>query len=157
MAGVRYSSHVPSFEPSFDDAVRWHVYDVTMREGAPPPASRLSEAMDRPLAEIRAALERLAAARMLVLREGEILMAGPFSAVPTPFRVTTAHFSGYGNCIWDALGIAGMLQQDVEVDTSCGDCGAAMHVAVRDGQVAGSGLIHFALPARQWWQDIVFT
>ena len=154
---MRYSSHVPSSELSFDDAVRWRVYDVTMREGAPPLASRLSEAMDCPLTGISAALERLAAARMLVLRDGEILMAGPFSAVPTPFRVTTSNFSGYGNCIWDALGIAGTLQQDVEIDTSCGDCGAAMHVAVRDGQVAGSGLIHFALPARQWWQDIVYT
>lgn len=157
MASVRYSSHVTSLESGFDDSVRWHVYDVAMREGAPPPASRLGEVMDRPLAGIRAALERLAAARMLVLREGEILMAGPFSAVPTPFRVTTARFSGYGNCIWDALGIAATLQEDVEVDTSCGDCGAAMRVAVRGGRVAGSGLIHFALPARLWWQDIVFT
>jgi Alkylmercury lyase len=140
-----------------DDDVRRHVYDVTMREGAPPLASRLSELMDRPLSEIGASLERLAAARMLVLRDGEILMAGPFSAVPTPFRVTTSAFTGYGNCIWDALGIAATLQSDVAIDTSCGDCGAAMQVAVRDGDVIGSGTIHFALPARQWWQDIVFT
>jgi Alkylmercury lyase len=140
-----------------DDDVRWHVYDVTMREGAPPLASRLSESMNLPPSEIGASLERLAAARMLVLRDGEILMAGPFSAVPTPFRVTTSAFTCYGNCIWDALGIAATLQCDVAIDTSCGDCGAAMQVAVRDGAVTGAGTIHFALPARQWWQDIVFT
>src|SRR5215212_5468851 len=104
-----------------------------MREGAPPLAARLSESMDRPLSEIGASLERLAAARMLVLRDGEVLMAGPFSAVPTPFRVTTPTFSCYGNCIWDALGIAATLRCDVGIDTSCGDCGAAMHVAVRGG------------------------
>jgi hypothetical protein len=142
---------------SFDDDVRRQVYGVTMREGAPPTASRLGEAMSLAPSEVAASLERLAAARMLVLRDGEVLMAGPFSAVPTPFRVTTPAFTCYGNCIWDALGIAATLQCDVEIDTSCGDCGAAMHVAVRDAEVTGSGTIHFALPARQWWQDIVFT
>jgi hypothetical protein len=140
-----------------DQRVRWVVYDVTMREGAPPLASRLATLLDMPLDDVRASLQRLASARMLVMQEGEILMAGPFSAVPTPFRVTTPELSCYGNCIWDALGIAATLQSDAEVSTSCGDCGAAMHVAVRDGAVAGEGLIHFALPARQWWQDLVFT
>lgn len=140
-----------------DEDVRWQVYDVTMREGAPPLAARLSASMNRPPAEISASLERLAASRMLVLRDGEVLMAGPFSAVPTPFRVRTSRFSCYGNCIWDALGIAATLQSDVTIDTSCGDCAAAMHVAVRHGEVIGTGLMHFALPARQWWQDIVFT
>jgi hypothetical protein len=140
-----------------DEDVRWHVYDVTMREGAPPRASRLSTALDRPLSDIHAALERLAAARMLVLCDGEILMAGPFSGVPTPFRVTTPDFATYGNCIWDALGIPATLQCDAAIDTSCGDCGSAMRIDVRDSAVRGSGTIHFALPPRQWWQDVVFT
>ncbi|HEX6099281.1 MAG TPA: organomercurial lyase [Thermoanaerobaculia bacterium] len=142
---------------SIDDDVRRHVYDVTMREGTPPSASRLGELASLPPGEVAASLERLAAARMLVLRDGEVLMAGPFSAVPTPFRVTTPTFTCYGNCIWDGLGIAATLQCDVDIDTSCGDCGAAMRVAVRGAEVRGSGTIHFALPARQWWQDIVFT
>src|SRR5688572_26527125 len=86
-----------------DQRVRWVVYDVTMREGAPPLASQLAIFLDMPLDDVRASLQRLASARMLVMQEGEILMAGPFSAVPTPFRVTTSEFSCYGNCIWDAL------------------------------------------------------
>lgn len=140
-----------------DQRVRWVVYDVTMREGTPPLASQLAALLDMPVDDVRASLQRLASARMLVMQEGEILMAGPFSAVPTPFRVTTSEFSCYGNCIWDALGIAATLQSDVEIATSCGDCGAATCIAVRDGVVEGDGLMHFALPARQWWQDIVFT
>ena len=34
-----------------------------------------------------------------------------------------------------------------------------MAVTVRDGQVTCEprGIVHFALPARQWWDDIVFT
>jgi hypothetical protein len=102
---------------------------------------------------------RLAGGRILVLQRdsGEILMAPPYSAVPTPFAVETSHYATYGNCIWDALGIAAMLGIDAKIVTSCGDCGTAAEVVVEDGAVRGDGLIHFALPARQWWNDIVFT
>lgn len=142
-----------------DDQTRWHVYDVTMREGAPPLKARLAELLSVSEADVVASLQRLAAARMLVLQPGadEILMAGPFSAVPTPFRVTLEAFSCYGNCIWDALGIAATLQADAEIDTSCADCGVATRIGVHSGQVAADGFLHFALPPRMWWQDIVFT
>lgn len=135
-----------------DDETRFLIYDITMREGAPPTQARLG-------ADAVESMKRLAAARMLVLQPetDEILMAGPFSAVPTPFRVTLDAFSCYGNCIWDALGIAAMLRKDASIETSCGDCGAATCIGVRDGKVSGDGFMHFALPPRMWWQDIVFT
>jgi hypothetical protein len=67
-------------------------------------------------------------------------------------------YSCFGNCIWDALGIAAMLKQNARIKTACGDCGTAMEVAIIDGEVQGGlGSIHFAIPARQWWDDIVFT
>lgn len=139
-----------------DQELRVAVYEITMREGAPPSSARLSEIMQAPVAE---ALQRLADAHMLVLQpdRGEILMAGPFSAVPTPFRVTLDEFSCYGNCIWDALGIAATMHADARIDTSCGDCGAAVRIDVHDGDVIGDGWVHFALQPRLWWDDIVFT
>jgi hypothetical protein len=142
-----------------DDRTRWHVYDVTMREGAPPLKARLASLLGIGEEETAASLQRLAAARMLALQPGadEILMAGPFSAVPTPFRVTLDAFSAYANCIWDALGIAATMQADARIDTSCADCGVAARIAVRGGNVFGDGFMHFALPPRVWWQDIVFT
>ena len=142
-----------------DDEVRWHVYDVTMSEGTPPSRARLAELLDTTEENVAAALQSLATGRMLVLQPetGEVLMAGPFSAVPTPFRVTLAAFSCYGNCIWDALGIPVTLRADARIDTSCGDCGAATRIDVVSGEVVGEGFIHFALPAKVWWQDIVFT
>ena len=107
---------------------------------------------------MRESFARLAAAHVLVLQpNGEILMAPPFSAVPTPFRVVAGEISAFGNCIWDALGIPAMLESDAVITTSCGDCGEAMQVHVTDDRVSGEGLLHFALPARQWWNDIVFT
>ncbi|HEX8171365.1 MAG TPA: organomercurial lyase [Thermoanaerobaculia bacterium] len=141
-----------------DEQVRFHVYDVTMREGAPPSSARVAELAGVSHNDARAALQRLADAHMLVLqRSGEILMAGPFSAVPTPFRVTLPRFTCYGNCIWDALGIAAMLRENATIDTSCADCGGAAKIEVEDGALHGEGFMHFALPPRQWWADVVFT
>lgn len=126
-----------------------------MREGRPPLSSRIDGAQPEVLASFR----RLADAHMLVLQPegGEILMAGPYSAVPTPFRVRANGVDAYGNCIWDALGIPAMLQSDADIDTSCADCGMSAAIRVRGAQMEGEGLMHFAIPARHWWKDLVFT
>jgi hypothetical protein len=90
-------------------------------------------------------------------------MANPLSAVPTPFLVVTEQpqepRQWYGNCIWDALGVISMLQVDGKVVTSCGCCGEEMTVTVTGKKATPQpdGIVHFALPARRWWDDIVFT
>ena len=115
-----------------------------------------------PVADVLGALQRLAAGHVLVLQPdtGEILMANPFSAVPTPFVVELAPggYSCFGNCVWDSLGIAAMTGQDARIKTACGDCGTAMEVTVANGSVQqAEGLVHFAIPALHWWDDIVFN
>ena len=153
------SIDVPVNSDAIDRQVRREVYDFTMGSGSPPHASQLAQALSLDHQQIRESLARLAAAHILVLQpeSGEILMANPFSAVPTPFRVAVDGFLACGNCIWDALGIPAMLKADATIDTSCADCGTAMRIAVADGKVSGEGLLHFAVPAREWWNDIVFT
>jgi hypothetical protein len=119
-----------------------------------------TQTLDLSLAEVKASLERLASAKVLVLQpeSREVLMAPPFSAVPTPFAVSAADRVYFGNCIWDALGIPAMLSCDARVETSCGCCGEAMSVSVEDQSLQTSeGLVHFAIPARRWWEDIVFS
>ena len=143
-----------------DVRVRSHVYGVTMQRGYPPTIAEISAALSLAQADVRATFERLAAGRALVLQpgSGEILMAEPFSAVPTPFVVEVGGFSCYGNCIWDALGVAVMLKQEARIKTACGDCGMALQLTVAGGLVAGdAGVAHFAVPARHWWNDVVFT
>jgi len=139
-----------------DDQVRARVYDVTMHSGRPPLVADLAAHFGADAAEVADSLQRLAAGRVLVVRD-EVVMAAPFSAVATPFVVDSGSVSYFANCIWDALGIPAMLHRDAEIRTSCGDCGTGMTVRVEDGVAHGDGLIHFALPARQWWNDIVFT
>lgn len=143
-----------------DLQVRYHVYDGCMKRGQPPLIDELPSILNVSTEQISNALANLAEAHMLVLQRdsGEILMANPFSAVPTPFIVETPKFSCYGNCIWDALGIAAMLNQDVSIKTSCADCGYALELRIVQSKVSGpDAIVHFAIPARHWWDDIVFT
>lgn len=143
-----------------DTLIRQHVYDVTLALGSPPTVADLCLATNLPEAEVRTSLQRLSADHVLVLQRQsrEILMAAPFSAVPTAFLVQTPRYSAFANCIWDALGIPAMLGETAVVRTTCGCCGERMELAVGiDGLETTDGVIHFAIPAARWWEDIVFT
>jgi hypothetical protein len=104
------------------------------------------------------ALQRLHDAHALVVGDdGEILMANPFSAVPTPYRVEAAGGSWYANCAWDSFGIPAALRADGHVSTTCGDCGDPIEIDLRDGPAPADDVFHVVVPARRWWDDIVFT
>ena len=146
--------------PNQDSLIRHHVYAMTMAVGLPPTVADLCLATRIPEPELRAGLRRLAAGHILVLQpeSGEILMAAPFSAVPTAFLVQTPRYRSFANCIWDALGIPAMLSEPAVIRTGCGCCGENMELKVGTGGLeAGEGIVHFAIPAARWWEDIVFT
>jgi hypothetical protein len=51
-----------------------------------------------------------------------------------------------------------MLQADARIDCSCGCCGEAMQLEVRAGELGPvEGVVHFAVPAHRWWDDIVYN
>src|SRR4249919_3381112 len=87
-----------------------------------------------------------------------IRMAPPFSGVETSFRVKVQDNVYYANCAWDALGIAAALQADAKIEASDGYSGEPIMLEVRNGQpVPQSCVIHFAVPAAHWWDDILYT
>ena len=58
----------------------------------------------------------------------------------------------------DAFGIAAALDADARIETTCPDCGEALEVEVVDRRPEPDDLVaHFLVPARHWWDDIVFT
>jgi hypothetical protein len=147
-------------ETAFDDEVRRYVYDHVFQEELPPTIAQTASALSVAADNVEASFQRLADGHILVLQRGtgEILMANPFSAVPTPFLVRAGDRSWYGNCIWDAAGIPAMLGQDAAIEASCGCCGTAMHLKVVNGSLEDApGIAHFAIPAAHWWDDIVFN
>jgi hypothetical protein len=145
---------------SLDASLRRHVYDVTLARGTPPAIGELGAMAGASEDAVREGLRQLAATRVLVLQpeSDEILMAPPFSAVPTPFLVRTTRHASYANCAWDALGVPVMLDDAAEITTACGCCGESLTLtADRRTSPAGRGVMHFAVPARHWWDDLVFT
>jgi hypothetical protein len=145
---------------SFDNDVRLAVYARFIKDRRAPTRAEIASHLSCSEAEIRDSFQRLADAHVLVLQPGsrEILMANPLSAVPTPFPVESSRGEFWGNCIWDALGIIAMLGGSGRVKTSCGCCGEAMMVEVRENLLlAVGGVVHFAIPAAHWWDDIVFN
>jgi Alkylmercury lyase len=103
---------------------------------------------------------RLHEAHALVLEPDAdaIRMANPFSAVPTPYCVLARERWWYANCAWDAFGICAALEVDGRVESACPDCDEPYAVEVRDRQIDRADLLfHVLVPARHWWDDIVFT
>jgi Alkylmercury lyase len=130
-------------------------------DGRPPTAVETGEVLDLPTEEAEAAYERLEQAHVIVLAPGstDVWMANPLSAVPTPFRVITDDGrSWWGNCVWDGLGVLAMVGADGVVSTSCPDCGDPLDLRVSDSELEPvDAVVHFAVPAAHWWDNIGFT
>lgn len=145
----------------FDTTVKLNIYETIARTTQAPTSRDVAKALSAPLQEIEAAFERLHKKRLLVPEPGDpsrIRMAPPFSGVETPFRVKVRDKVYYANCAWDALGIPAALDQEAVVEASDGHSGEPMTLEVRDGQpVPQQCLIHFAVPAARWWDDIIYT
>jgi hypothetical protein len=144
----------------FDTTVRLALYKEFLRASSPPTAEGLATQLQYSADEVRGALERLAAGKAIVLQpeSREVLMANPLCSVPTPFRVRTQDRSFFGSCVWDGLGIMAMLQSDSVLDTSCACCGEGMTIQRSGGRILpAAGVIHFAISAKRWWENIVFT
>lgn len=139
--------------------VRHAVYR-TFAEGGIPLAASLGTQLHLPLDDVRGAYERLHEAHALVLdpHSREVWMALPFSAVPTPFRVDGGGRSWFANCAWDMFGIPALLHGDARAETTCQDCDAPIVYRIEGGQLLDAhGVVHFAVPAHRWWEDIGFT
>jgi hypothetical protein len=147
--------------PVADNDVRLHILRELIASGAAPTVRNTGAALGLSEFDAVAAYERLAANRVIVLKPGtrDVLMAAPLSAVPTPHVVRMADgLSHYGNCVWDALGAIAMRGMDGDVETVCADCESPLRLTVRNGALATSdAVVHFAVPAARWWENIVFT
>jgi hypothetical protein len=146
---------------SIDRDVRLAIYRSVVEAGRPPTAPGLADVLGLPTDEIESSFRRLADGHVIVLAPGTpyLWMASPFSAIPTPFEVEVGDRRYFGNCIWDALGIPACLHADARIRTFCPDCSEPLSLDVRDGALDGrvEGVIHFAVSAAHWWDDIGST
>ena len=145
----------------FDTAVKLNIYETIAATAHAPTSADVAKALSTSPEEVEVAFERLHKQRLLVPEPGNpsmIRMAPPFSGVETAFRVRVQDKAYYANCVWDALGIAAALQADAIIEAEDGQSGEPMLLEVRNGQpVPEECVIHFAVPAAHWWDDILYT
>jgi hypothetical protein len=143
-----------------DLAIRHFVYHHFALETRPPSVVETAEAFGLAEEQARAAYERLDHNHFFFLDPGttNIRMANPFSAIPAQFTVRVGQKSYWANCAWDMLGIPAALQEDATITAEYEDTLETVVMEVKDGQVVhGGGLVHFPLPARQWYDDLILT
>lgn len=107
-----------------------------------------------------AAYEGLHQRHALFLEPGthKILMASPFSGIQTQFEVYANGKTYFANCAWDSLGIPATLHEDAKIEAVCSQTGGPIHLSIMDGQVSNSdALVHFLVPFKHWYNDLVFT
>lgn len=87
-----------------------------------------------------------------------ILMANPFSAISTDFKVHANGKTYFANCAWDMLGIPAAMGCDAVIDTAFTESNDSVQLEVKNGKVTNSEyLVHFPLPFARWYDDLVFT
>jgi Alkylmercury lyase len=98
---------------------------IFLRDGGPIPVADITGAS--PDGDVESALVRFDDEDIIRVRAGQIDLAYPLSALPTPFRVRLPRGrQRYACCATDALGMAPMVGGSVEIESTCHHCGEAL-------------------------------
>ena len=151
-------------DESRQQRVRLFIFEHFLEHSAPPVVEQVMNEFSLSRAAAAEVLRDLEAARHIALVKGtdRILMAFPFSAIATPFRVTANLRSYFANCAWDAIAFHAMLGgTDVQVDSFCHHCAQPIHVELSGGNATNvdppESLVYLALRPTEWWSDIITT
>jgi hypothetical protein len=143
----------------FTNLVRQTIYTQTVATGHVPTIADIAVHLGLREDVVRAACRTLADAHVVIFRRDgrELWAAPPFSAVPSAFRVRAGSRSWFAPCAWDAFGIPAASKADVNIDASCAWTGETLPAGVRGKKAYGHGVIHLVVPARHFWDDIIYT
>ena len=143
-----------------DWKLRAEVYRLLIVTFEAPGTEDLAQALGISATDVEAGLLRLERNHLIVLASGETRpwMVHPFSTVPTEYPVETDGGRYWANCAWDSLGIPAVIGRDTWTRTRCAETGEPIEYGIRDGKlVAADAVIHFAVPARRWYDNVAFT
>jgi alkylmercury lyase-like protein len=145
----------------FDTSVKLKIYEMVARTTRMPASIDIALLIGSSIADVEQAFQRLYEKRLLVLEPGtssRIRMAPPFSGIETEHRVKIEDKLYFANCAWDAFGVAAALKRDADIESTCADCGELLTFQIREEKpLPQEGVVHFAVPAAQWWRDIIYT
>ena len=142
-------------------SVKLAIYDHFATTSHAPTVGDLATKLGIAPEEVQHAFGELHKQRLLVpepVDPSRIRMAPPFSAIPTSFRVTVGAKAYHANCVWDSIGIPAALHADGMVRARDGHSREAMTLVIRNGTPKPTPcVIHIAVPASHWWDDIIYT
>jgi hypothetical protein len=147
-------------DDTFDLALRTAVYRQFAITGQSPSLDTMREAIGATSEQIVDGYRRLYAKRMLVPADdfASIMMAPPFSGIPTQHEVTVNGKKYFANCAWDAFGVVSALGGTGEVLSRCEQTLEPLLLQLTpDGPSSSRWLFHCVVPAADWWNNIVFT
>ena len=143
--------------------VRLFIFERFLKDAQAPVVEELMIEFSLPRETVTAILDELVAVRHIALVPGSarILMAFPFSAVATPFRVMARGRTYFANCAWDAVAFHAMLGDEVRIESFCHHCATPIRIELKDGRATRvepkETLVYLALRPTQWWENIVTT
>ncbi len=109
-------------------ALLQHILRAFVEDGGPVPVEELGRRIGAGASgSLADELARLHEQDFLLLADGHVRLAYPFSGVPTAFAVgLPGGQDRYACCAIDALGIAAMLRRRIEIRSRCHHCGAPL-------------------------------
>lgn len=150
-----------------DDAlraqVRQFIFESFRAWGTPPVVELVMTRFELTRDRATEVLRELEDAHHISLVPGtaRILMAFPFSAIATPFRVTADQDRYFANCAWDAIAFHAMLNRDVHIDSFCDHCAQPIRIEMHEGRATtvepAEAIVYLARDPSTWWDDITTT
>ena len=143
--------------------VRKYIFDHFFEYTTSPPLEEVMQRFKLTRKEAYESFRELEEDHQIVLVPGtqRILMANPFSAIPTPFRVYVGSRRFYANCAWDSVALHVMLEQEARVESFCHHCAEPVELSLSRGEVKSSKtlspLIFLSTPVSKWYDNLINT
>jgi hypothetical protein len=143
--------------------LRKYIFDRFLETTRAPLIEEIMQQFELGRDETLSRLLELQAAHHVVLLPGtqRILMANPFSNLPTPFRVSSGSTQYFANCAWDATALHVMLDREVRVSSFCHHCGDRIELDLARGRNASDRgqevLVFLGTPVSKWYDNLVIT
>jgi alkylmercury lyase-like protein len=144
-----------------DWQIRVFIYGFFLENTRPPSSAETAQKFNILVAEAQQVYQRLHNAHHIFLdmQTNEIRMANPLSAIPTDYRVKLNDKWLYANCAWDTLGVAAMVGQDAVIAATLPISRDVVTYHVKSDELLADDnlIVNFALPVRQWYNDLIHT
>jgi hypothetical protein len=143
--------------------MRKYIFDHFLEQSTPPTLEEAMRKFGLSRKEAFARFKEVEADHHILLVPGtqRILMANPYSAVTTPFRVYVGGKQYFANCAWDTVSLHVMLGSEARVEAYCHHCAEPIELILKEGRVVSSQpkepLIFLSVAVGRWYDNLINT